>query len=155
KTLDELIEWNKANAAESMPYFSQEILEQAAAKGDLDEQAYKDAREKALRTMRQDGIDKAIAEHELDAFVAPSNGPSWRIDLVNGDNFGGGSSTPAAVAGYPAITVPAGFVQGLPVGLSIFAGAFEEPKILRIAYAYEQATKHRRPPEFKPTLGFA
>ncbi|MEM1181578.1 MAG: amidase, partial [Acidobacteriota bacterium] len=121
KSLDELIEWNQANADASMPYFGQEILEQAAEKGDLSDEAYLEARAKALRIMRKEGIDKVIAEHNLDAFVAPTNGPSWRIDLVNGDNFGGGSSTPAAVAGYPTITVPAGFVHGLPVGVSIFS----------------------------------
>ena len=150
KTIDELIAWNQENAGASMPYFGQEIFEAAAAKGDLDDPAYLEAKAKARRIMADEGIDKVMAESNLDAIVAPTNGPSWRIDLVNGDHYGGGSSTPAAVAGYPNITVPAGFVHGMPVGL-----AWTEPKLLRIAYAYEQATKHRRPPEFKPNLGLA
>lgn len=151
--LEELIAWNEEHADESMPYFGQEIFHRAAEKGSLDDEEYLEAKKKARKASRDEGLDRIFAEHEVDAIVAPSNGPAWRTDLVNGDNFGGSSSTPAAVSGYPNVTVPAGFVRKLPVGLSIFGLAWAEPKLLRIAHAYEQATKHRRPPELLPSLG--
>lgn len=153
KTLDDLVAWNRTNASASMPFFGQEILIAAAEKGGLDSQEYKEALEKTRRLAGQDGIDKAMDTHSLDAIIGPTGSPAWVTDLVNGDNFGNvSSSTPAAVAGYPHITVPAGFVHGLPVGISFFGRAWSEPVLLRIAYAYEQATLHRKAPTFAPTL---
>jgi amidase len=110
--------------------------------------------EKNRRLSRTQGIDAAIAKDRLDAIIAPTGGPSWTTDLVNGDHFTGGSSSPAAVAGYPAISVPAGFIHGLPVGISFFGAAYSEPTMIKLAFAYEQATKHRRAPGFSPTLAF-
>jgi amidase len=150
-TLEEAIAFNDKHRAEEMPYFGQEIFHQAQAKGPLSSKEYQDALAKCRRLARQEGIDATLARHKLDALVAPTQGPAWLIDLVNGDSVSGGSSTPAAVAGYPSITVPMGFVHGLPVGLSFLAGAWSEPLLIRLAYAYEQATKHRRPPRFLPT----
>jgi amidase len=150
-TLAEAIAFNTAHRAEEMPYFGQEIFEQAQAKGPLTEKAYRGALAKCRRLSRQQGIDATLAKHKLDAIVAPTQGPVWLIDLVNGDSEGGGSSTPAAVAGYPSITVPAGTFAGLPVGLSFIGAAWSEPALIRLAYAYEQATKHRRPPRFLPS----
>jgi amidase len=134
-----------------MPYFGQEIFEKAEAKGPLTEKAYVDALEKDLRLTRQEGIDKTMDEHRLDALVAPTSGPASLIDLVNGDYGPGGSSSFPAIAGYPDVSVPCGFFRGLPVGMSIFGRAWSEPVLLKIAYVYEQATKHRRPPRFLPT----
>jgi amidase len=152
-TLRELIDFNEKNREREMPYFGQEIFEKAEAKGPLTEKAYVDALEKDFRLSRQEGIDKTIDEHKLDALVAPTSGPATLIDLVNGDYGVGGSSTLPAVAGYPDITLPAGSDWGLPVGISFFGRAWSEPTLIRIAYAYEQATKHRRPPRFLPTVG--
>ena len=101
---------------------------------------------------RTDGIDATMKKYKLDAIVAPTGGPAWVTDLVNGDHFSGASSTPAAVAGYPNINVPAGYSHNLPVGISFFGRAYSEPTLIKIAYAYEQATKHRRAPQFIPTL---
>lgn len=154
KSLAELIEFNKANADQEMPYFMQEILESAEEKGDLTTQEYVDALELMQRLNREEGIDKVMNENNLDAIIGPTGGPAWPIDVINGDHFGGGSSSPAARSGYPNITVPAGFVHGLPVGISIFGRAWSEPTLIKIAYAYEQATKHRRAPEFLPTLDY-
>ena len=106
----------------------------------------------ACRLSRTEGIDAVVRRHRLDALVAPSGGPAWVTDLVNGDHFTGGSSTPAAVAGYPSITVPAGFERGLPVGISFIGRAWSEGRLIALAYAYEQATKHRRPPQLLPTV---
>jgi len=106
------------------------------------------------RLMREEGIDKVLQEHKLDAIIAPTGGPAWLIDWVNGDNYGGASSTPAAVAGYPNITVPAGFIHGLPIGISFFSTAYQEPTLIKLAYAFEQATKVRKPPQFLPTIQF-
>ena len=151
KTLKDLIRFNEENRAREMPYFGQEIFEKAEAKGPLTDKAYLDALEKDLRLTRQDGIDKTMDEHKLDALVAPTSGPATLIDLVNGDYGPGGSSAFPAVAGYPDITIPCGHAFGLPVGMSIFGRAWSEPMLLRIAFAYEQATKHRRAPKFLPT----
>jgi amidase len=134
-----------------MPYFGQEILLMAQDKGPLTDKLYLNARDLTGRLSRREGIDAVMSEHRLDALVAPTGAPPWLIDLVNGDHFVGGSSTPAAVAGYPALTVPAGFVLGLPIGLSFFGRAFSEPTLFKLAFAYEQATHHRKAPKFLPT----
>lgn len=151
-SLQEVIEFNENHRDQVMPYFGQERMLAAQAKGPLTEAAYIKALETNLRLSRDEGIDKTLNDHQLDAIVAPSGGPAWLTDWINGDHYGGGSSSPAAVAGYPNITVPAGYVQGLPVGISFFTGAFQEPTLFRIAYAYEQATQVRRPPKFLPTV---
>ena len=152
KTLSDLIAFNKEHAGEEMPYFQQEIMLKAEAKGDLTTPEYKEALAKIQRLTREEGIDKALSDQTLDAILAPTGGPAWPIDLVTGDHFLGGSSSPAAMAGYPNVTVPMGFVQGLPVGISFFASAYSEPTLIKLAYAYEQATQHRQAPEFLETL---
>jgi amidase len=153
-SLKEIIAFNDAHASEEMPYFGQEIMTMAEAKGPLTDAKYRAALAKNHRLSRAMGIDTVMARHRLDALVAPTGGPAWLTDLVNGDSGTGsapGPSTVAAVAGYPHITVPAGFVRGLPVGISFFGRAWSEPTLIKLAYAYEQATKHRRPPTFGPT----
>jgi amidase len=120
----------------------------AQGKGPLTEAAYLEALARCRQLARDDGIDATLREHRLDAIMAPSGGPAWLTDWVTGDHYGGGSSSPAAVAGYPNITVPAGYLFGLPVGVSFFAGPYQEPALIRIAYAFEQATQVRRPPAF-------
>jgi amidase len=151
KSLKDLIRFNEENRDREMPYFGQEIFEKAEAKGPLTDKAYLDALEKDLRLSRAEGIDKTMDENKLDALVAPTSGPASLIDLVNGDYGPGGSSSLPAVAGYPDITVPCGYRFGLPVGMSIFGRAWSEPTLLKIAFAYEQATRHRRPPKFLAT----
>jgi amidase len=148
KTLAEVIAFNEAHAGEEMPYFGQEQFLKAQAKGPLTDKVYLDALAKNRRLSRAEGIDAVMDQHRLDAIVAPTGGPAWLTDCLTGDHFGGGSSTPAAVAGYPSITVPAGFVGGLPVGLSFMGRAWSEPTLLRLAYAFEQATRVRQPPRF-------
>ncbi len=146
-SLAELIEWNKAHAAREMYWFPQDILVDAQAKGPLTDAAYLQAREKVRRLAGKEGIDAALAHDHLDALVAPTGGPTFVSDLVNGDHIlGGGIISPPAIAGYPHITVPMGQVHGLPVGLSFVASAFSEPTLIGIAYAYEQASHARRPP---------
>ena len=152
RTLAEVIEFNRRHAADEMAYFQQERFEAAAAKGPLSDQTYVRARDTARRLSRAEGIDRVMDAHQLDAILAPTAGPAWVIDLVNGDHFGGGSAAYAAVAGYPSITVPAGAVVGLPVGVSFIGRAWSEPTLIGIAYAFEQATRHRRPPGFLPTI---
>ena len=153
KTLADVIQFNEQNAAREMPYFGQEIFEMAQKKGPLTDPKYKQARAKCVRMARTEGIDATMTKHRLDALIAPTQGPVWLIDLVNGDGGGGGSFTqPAAVAGYPHITVPMGLVQGLPVGLSFVGRAWSEPTLLKLAYGYEQASKARRPPTFAATV---
>jgi len=134
-----------------MPYFGQDLFIKAQGKGPLTTPAYLNALKKNHLMSRTQGIDFVLKQHRLDALIAPTGGPAWPTDLVNGDHFTGGYSTASAVAGYPHITVPAGYVLGLPVGLSFFAGAYSEPKLISIAFAFEQATKARRPPKFLPT----
>ena len=151
-SLADVIAFNKKNASSEMPYFGQEIMEAAVKKGPLSEAKYRKELAKGKRLAGAEGIDATIRKYRLDAIIAPTQGPASLIDLVNGDPSGGGSFTsPAAVAGYPHITVPAGFVFGLPVGISFVGGAWTEPTLFRLAYAYEQATKHRKPPRFLPT----
>jgi Asp-tRNAAsn/Glu-tRNAGln amidotransferase A subunit and related amidases len=148
RTLKDLIDFNERNKEKEMPYFGQEIFVKAQEKGPLSSRAYKLALAKNHRLARTEGIDATIVKHKLDAIIAPTGGPAWTTDLVNGDHFGGGSSSAAAVAGYPNITVPAGYVHGLPVGISFFGRAYSEPVLIKLAYAFEQATKFRRPPQF-------
>jgi Asp-tRNA(Asn)/Glu-tRNA(Gln) amidotransferase A subunit family amidase len=137
-TLEGLIAFNRTHADEEMPWFGQEIFEQAQETEGLDSERYREALALVRTATREDGIDRLIRKHKLDALVAPTGGPAWKIDLVNGDHFGGGSSTYPAVAGYPNITLPMGAVHGLPVGLSVFGPAFSEPTLIEIAYGYEQ-----------------
>ncbi len=153
KTLNDLIKFNNDNAVREMPYFKQTIFESSAKKGPLTDKEYLDAVEICRKYAREDGIDKVMNENKLDAIVGPSNAPTWMIDLVNGDCGSGyvGSSSLAAVAGYPNITVPAGFARELPIGISFFGRAFSEATLIKIAYSFEQATKARRAPKFLPT----
>ena len=154
-TLADAIAWNAAHRKEEMPLFGQEIFEQAEAKGPLTSKEYQEALARCRRLARTEGIDATLARHKLDALVMPTQGPTWLIDPVNGDSVSGGSSTPAAVAGYPSVTVPAGDFAGLPVGLSFVGPAWSEARLIRYAYAFEQATKHRRPPRFLVTAEIA
>ncbi len=145
-SLAELIAYNDANADAVMPYFGQEIFLEAEEKGDLTDEAYLSALEES-KAISQRIIGELVQEHDLDALIAPTNGPSWKIDLVNGDSFGIGSSSLAAISGYPAITVPAGFVSGLPVGVSFVGMPWNEKQLIEMAYAFEQTTGVRKPPE--------
>jgi len=149
RTLKDIIDFNERNRDREMPYFGQEIMIMAEKKGPLTEKKYRDALAKDHLKARAQGIDAVLKKHRLDAIIAPTANPAWPTDLVNGDHFTGGSSTPPAVAGYPHITVPAGFVQGLPIGLSFFGKAWSESTLFRLAYGFEQATKSRRPPTFR------
>ena len=149
RSLQEVIAFNETHADQVMPYFRQELHELAQAKGDLAEHAYLEAKAECLRVSRTDGIDLALREHRLDAIVAPTNTPAWTVDLINGDRSLGSCSSPAAMAGYPHITVPAGYVEGLPVGISFFSTAFTEGQLIGFAYAFEQATRVRRIPTYK------
>ena len=152
RSLADLIAFNERNAETEMPYFGQERLIAAQERGPLSEPAYLTALATARRLSRAEGIDRTMDEHRLDAIAAPTGGPAWVTDLVNGDHFGGGSSGYPAAAGYPNVTVPAGAVHGLPVGLSFFGRAWSEPTLVRIAYAFEQTVQARRPPRFRPTV---
>jgi amidase len=150
RTLKALIEFNEKNREREMPYFGQELFTKAEAKGPLTDAAYLKALRSSKLLSQAQGIDAVMIKNRLDAIIAPTGGPAWTTDLVNGDHFTGGSSTPAAVAGYPNVQVPAGYVYGLPVGISFFGRAFTEGILIRLAYAYEQATKHRQPPRLLP-----
>jgi amidase len=153
KSLSDLINFNERNREKEMPYFGQDMFVKAEAKGPLTSKEYLDAREANLRRARQEGIDKVMDEHKLDALVAPTGGPAWVTDLVNGDNAAGQSSSGAAVAGYPSVTVPAGFAFGaLPVGISFFGRAWSEGTLIKLAYSFEQATKIRKSPKFLPSV---
>jgi len=152
RTLAGLIKFNDEHRDTEMPYFGQEIFLQAEKKGPLTDAAYKKALAKNHRLSRAEGIDATLKKHKLDALIAPTGGPVWTTDLVNGDHYTGGYSSASAVAGYPHLTVPAGYVYGLPVGLSFFAGAWSEPALLKYGYAFEQATKARKAPRFLPTV---
>jgi amidase len=151
RTLSDLIAFNRSRAKEEMPYFRQELFEMAVKKGPLSSRAYKKALEKCRLLSRTKGLDATFRKHRLTALVAPTQGPPALIDLVNGDPPGGSSTTPCAVAGYPAITVPMGYVFGLPVGITFMGLAWKEPTLLKLAYAFEHATKVRRAPKFLAT----
>ncbi|HEX5818498.1 MAG TPA: amidase [Gemmatimonadales bacterium] len=152
RTLADLIAFNTANADRELQWFGQELFEMAEKKGPLTEPAYRKALAASRRYARTEGLDAAFAKHRLDAIVAPTGGPAWVTDLLTGDHFGGGNSALSAVSGYPAITVPAGSVRQLPVGLTLMGKSRDEARLLAFAYAFEQATKVRRAPTFVPTL---
>ena len=147
KNLTDLIAFNLSDSVE-LKHHNQKYLEMAQEKGDLTSTEYLEALENMLKGSREDGIDRVMDENGLDAIIAPTGGPAWKTDLVNGDNFLVSSSSPAARAGYPNITVPMGYVDELPVGISFFGRAWSEPILLEIAYAYETGTKHRKAPKF-------
>jgi len=151
KSLKEIIDFNEQFRDREMPYFGQELFIKAQAKGPLTDKAYRNALAKNLRMSRKEGIDAVMNKHKLDALIAPTGGPPWPTDWLNGDHYTGGYSSASAVAGYPHITVPAGYVFGLPVGISFFGRAWSEPTLIKFAYAFEQATKARRAPKFLPT----
>jgi amidase len=150
-SLADVIAFNDASRDREMPFFGQELMLQAQKKGSLTEKEYKDALAKDLKLSRKEGIDAVMDRLHLDAIVAPTGTPPWTTDLINGDHSVGSSTTPAAVAGYPSITVPAGFAYGQPVGISFIGRAWSEATLIKFAYAYEQATRHRRPPTFAAT----
>ena len=152
KTLKDIIEFNDRNREKEMPYFGQDLFLKSEAKGALTEKEYLDAVAKNHQLARTEGIDAVMDKNKLDALVAPTGGPAWLTDLITGDHFGGGSSNAAAVAGYPNINVTAGNIFGLPVGISFFGRAWSEPTLIKIAYAFEQATKARQAPRFLPRI---
>ncbi len=145
-SMDDVIEYNEANADTVMPFFGQEHMIEAASKGDLNDEAYLEAL-KTSRGVTREALDAVMEEHQLDALIAPTNGPAWKTDHVNGDHFSLSSSSYAAISGYPNVTVPAGFVLGLPVGMSFIGKHWDDKALIEIAYAFEQATKIRKPPE--------
>ncbi len=151
RTLADVIAFNDANKTLELPYFGQDLFLQAQEKGPLTDQAYRDALEKDGRLSRGAGLDAIFAQETLDAIVAPTGSPPWPTDLVNGDHFLGGSSTPGAVAGYPSVSVPVGYAFGLPVGSSFIGRGGSEATLIKLAYAYERAAQARRPPRFLPT----
>lgn len=155
RSLKDVIEFNEKNRDREMPYFGQDIMIRAQEKGPLTDRKYLVAVEKNRLLTRSQGLDLVIKKYRLDALIAPTGGPPWPTDWLNGDHYSGGYSSASAVAGYPHITVPAGYVFGLPVGISFFGRAFTEPALIKIAYAFEQATKARRTPKFLPTVDYS
>jgi amidase len=152
-TLKDIIEFNERNRSTEMPYFGQDLFIKAESKGPLTDKEYVDALAKNHQLARIEGIDALMDKHQLHAIVAPTGGPAWLTDLVNGDHSAGGSSNAAAVAGYPNINVTAGYLSGLPVGISFFGRAWSEPTLIKLAYSFEQATKARQAPKFLATIG--
>jgi amidase len=153
RTLQDIIDFNERNRQKEMPYFGQDLFLKAQAKGPLTEKEYVDALAKNHQLARTEGIDALMDQYHLDAIVAPTGGPAWLTDLINGDHSAGGSSNAAAVAGYPNINVIAGFLSGLPVGISFFGRAWSEPTLIKLAYSFEQATKARQAPRFMTSTG--
>ena len=152
KNLADVIAFNDKNAKKVMPHFGQEYFVRAEARPGLEGREYREALANNHRLARAEGIDRVLAEHTLDALVAPSGSPAWLTDFIRGDFSGGGFSQPAAVAGYPHVTVPAGFVHGLPCNISFVGGAWSESRLIALAYAFEQATKHRRAPRYPKSV---
>jgi amidase len=151
--LKDIIDFNDRNAQKEMPYFGQDLFLKAEAKGPLTTKEYVDALQKNRQLARTEGIDALMNKHNLDALVAPTGGPAWLTDLINGDHVAGGSSNAAAVAGYPNINVTAGFLFGLPIGISFFGRAWSEPTLIKFAYAFEQTTQTRQAPRFLRSVG--
>jgi amidase len=149
KSVEDLIEFNSNDSIE-LRYFDQELLIEAQKKEGIESQEFIETLAKMNRIIRDEGIDRIMKENDLDAFIAPTGSPAWKTDLINGDSYTVSSSSPAAIAGYPNITVPMGFIDGLPVGISFFGRAWSEPLLIELAYAYETGTRHRRAPQFIP-----
>jgi amidase len=153
KSVEELIAFNNGDSIE-MRYYDQDLVIEAQKKGDVNSPEFQEILAKMNRLVREEGIDRVMKENNLDAFIAPTGAPAWKTDLVNGDSFHVSSSSPAAIAGYPNITVPMGYIDGLPVGISFFGRAWSEPLLIEIAFAFESVTRQRRAPQFLPTLPF-
>jgi amidase len=151
KNLEEVIAFNESHRDRELRWFGQELFLQAQSKGDLKSGAYVEALAKCRRLSRDEGLDQILLAAKLEALVAPTGAPAWTTDLINGDHYVGGSSTPAAVAGYPSLTVPMGFIGGLPVGISFIGAAWSEPTLIALGYSFEQLVRQRKPPRFLPT----
>ena len=152
RTLHDIIEFNERNREKEMPYFGHDLFLRAQEKGPLSDKEYIEALKLNLNLSRKQGIDATVEKFKLDSLMAPTAGPAFVTDLLNGDRMAGGSSTAAAMAGYPSISVPAGFIDGLPIGISFFGRAWSEPVLLKLAYAFERASNARKRPRFLPAV---